>query len=162
MVSNYILLNNMIYVSQDLSFSLFFFFIEKQFQGKNSMYWLIKKIGNGTNENKDSIISSISSESESDKSEPTPDQSNSAEESQHEDIPFPFRARLPMPNYNEDEDVHLSASKQDMFAETQPKPEEVVAPTLTFQKPKDENLADQNDLAKDAQYNNVKIALNLV
>lgn len=130
--------------------------------GKNSMYWLIKKIGNGTNENKDSIISSISSDSESDKSEPTPDQSNSAEESQHEDIPFPFRARLPMPNYNEDDDVHLSASKQDMFAETQPKPEEVVAPTLTFQKPKDENLADQNDLAKDAQYNNVKIALNLV
>lgn len=130
--------------------------------GKNTMYWLIKKIGNGTNENKDSIISSISSDSESDKSEPTPDQSNSAEESQHEDIPFPFRARLPMPNYNEDDDVHLSASKQDMFAETQPKPEEVVAPTLTFQKPKDENLADQNDLAKDAQYNNVKIALNLV
>lgn len=126
------------------------------------MYWLIKKIGNGTNENKDSIISSISSDSESDKSEPTPDQSNSAEESQHEDIPFPFRARLPMPNYNEDDDVHLSASKQDLFAETQPKPEEVVAPTLTFQKPKDENLADQNDLAKDAQYNNVKIALNLV
>ena len=126
------------------------------------MYWLIKKIGNGTNENKDSVISSISSESESDKSEPTPDQSNSAEDSQQEDIPFPFRARLPMPAYNEEDDVHLSGSKQDMFMDTQQKPEEAVAPTLTFQKPKNENLADQNDLAKDAQYNNVKIALNLV
>lgn len=131
-------------------------------QGKNSMYWLIKKIGNGTNENKDSVISSISSESESDKSEPTPDQSNSAEDSQQEDIPFPFRARLPMPNYNEEDDVHLSGSKQDMFGDTQQKPEEAVAPTLTYKKPKNENLADQNDLAKDAQYNNVKIALNLV
>lgn len=124
------------------------------------MYWLIKKIGNGSNENKDSIVSSVSSSSESDDSEPTLDQNNSAEDSQHEDIPFPFRARLPM-STNEEDDIRTNASKQDGYGEAQQKPEEIVAPSLSFQKPKNEN-ENQNNLTKDVQYHNVKSALSLV